>query len=139
MWPWMRVALVMGVLLAVAPASVGAAHSASEQVVFATGASPKAPLPEGTGTFTFGGGTESSTFGFWIWCEAESSNSRADTCDGSIYFYAFYPGLPPKAISGAISEPSPRLYVMPVQSADGAVNPCTLTNVTAPSRGPSTA
>jgi hypothetical protein len=104
-------------------ASVAAAASNSEQLVFSG---------TGSGTFTPAGGTATNTpFGFWIWCEVESNNKYVGECHGSMYFYGL--GITravEDAGEDAITELSEGIYSVSVvdKKGQGAVIACTLTN-----------
>jgi hypothetical protein len=113
-------AVAAAVLLAMPGSAVQAAAN-SEQVVFSGIGLPP---------------TSSEPFGFWIWCqneEAASSRGRYETdCNGAMYFYQR--GIVVH-VTGEITEPEEGVYVMDVQSRDGAID-CTLTNVPPIQRGP---
>jgi hypothetical protein len=110
-----RFFLVVSIL---AIASIAAAGSNSEQVVFS-----------GIGSGTFND-TETPV-GFWIWCEADSSNKYLHECNGSMYFYNLniVQGVEDPSAS-AFQELSEGIYQITVvdRATGGSIINCMLTN-----------
>jgi hypothetical protein len=114
---------VRRVLTVSASPSAFAQHN-SKQVVFS-----------GTGSGAFNNTT--SPFGFWIWCEGSSSNSYVGACSGAMYVDAL--GIT-RPVSGTVTEAN-SLFTMDVNSrvishGNTPVVSCTLSNVAAPTSGP---
>lgn len=129
----LALAALIGVLVLAAATGAAAQPNNSEQVVFASSASPptRGPLSGGFGNFAFGGSVlQPGPFGFWVWCEADSTNPYHTFCNGSLYFYDF--GLV-KGVFGTVAEGPDGIYTMTLNSADGTV-PCKLSN-TVPGSG----